>query len=395
MTPDQVAIVVVNWNRSRETIDCLESLEQADLGGASVLVVDNGSRDGSVDAIRARFPGREIVALEHNMGFAGGSNAGMRAALAAGAEGVLLLNNDAVVAPDFLGWLLDVMNTTPRCAAASSAVMRMDRPEMLEVAYTQLRFDLRYVVQLIGVNALPGEGFDRRREVEVAVACCLLLSAEALRTVGLFDEAYFAYHEDVDWCIRARRAGYRIVYEPCSRVFHRQSSSTSRLRPRPPMEDTAPWEPRLPNAEPAQWNPVRAYLGARNVVRLLRAYATDEQRRAFIRRHREDLPLEFFAVVLGREGKMRLGHWSYRHLVRFYFIERHRLLRQAPQGRGAKLVRALALLIFVPVDLFWALPRDIVRALRQGRTDEFVEYVRGLWDGFRDRPLPLERLGLR
>src|SRR6185369_15212732 len=270
---DRVTIVVLAWNGVDDTLACLTSLAAAELGGARVIVVDNGSRDGTVERVRADFPTVAVLALPENRGFAGGNNVGITAALDAGAEGVLLLNNDARVAPDFLPPLVAAITSVPRCAAASSAVFRLDRPELIDVAYVEVRFDRRSVVQIMGVNALPGEGYDTRREVEVAVGTSVLLRAEALREIGLLDEAYFAYHEDVDWCLRARRAGWGIVWEPRSRVLHRGSASTKAASRRPP-DPIAPWEPQLPNAEPLPWNPVRAYLGARNLVRLLRTYAT-------------------------------------------------------------------------------------------------------------------------
>ena len=214
MKAAEIAIVVLNWNRRDDTLACLESLAQADLGGASVWVVDNGSHDGSAAAVRERFPAVRVVALPENRGFAGGNNAGIRAALESGAEGVLLLNNDTRVSPDFLLPLLWAFDAYPRAAAVCSAIHRQDRPEMLDVGYAQVRFAQREAVQLCGVNALPGQGFGSRCEIEVAVGCCVLISAAALRTVGLFDERYFAYHEDVDWSLRARRAGYQLVYEP-------------------------------------------------------------------------------------------------------------------------------------------------------------------------------------
>jgi len=101
-----------------------------------------------------------------------------------------------------------------------------------------------------------------------------------------------------------------LVWEPHSRVLHRGSASTKTASRRPP-DPIAPWEEQLPNAEPLPWNPVRAYLGARNVVRLLRTYATPAEQRHFARMCRRDLPLEFFAVVLGRLGWMRLGLWDW------------------------------------------------------------------------------------
>jgi GT2 family glycosyltransferase len=156
----------------------------------------------------------------------------MRLALERGAAGVLLLNNDTRVAPDFLRPLLDAMNSMPWAGAVSSAILRMDRPDMLDVAYSEVRFWQRNVVQIRGVNALVGQGFDARREVEVAIGCSLLLRAEALRTVGLFDEAYFAYHEEVDWCIRAHAYGWKVLYAPTSAPGTSCASSAS-TRPRP------------------------------------------------------------------------------------------------------------------------------------------------------------------
>jgi len=387
---------VLAWNGADDTLACLTSLAAAQLGGARVIVVDNGSRDGTIERVRAEFPSVAVLALPENRGFAGGNNAGITAALDAGAEGVLLLNNDARVAPDFLPPLLDAIASRPRCAAASSAVFRLDRPELIDVAYVELRFDLRSVVQIMGVNALPGEGYDTRREVEVAVGTALLLRAEALREVGLLDEAYFAYHEDVDWCIRARQAGYEMFYEPYSRVYHLGSSSTRALRRRPaPLRLLPEPGPDLPNAEAMPWNPVRAYLGARNTVRLLRRYATPQERKAFTKAFLRSLPLEFTAVMLDREGWMKLGRWTWGELAQAYLLDRHGIARTRPATLGARLLRSVRIAWWAPLDVLCFFPRDVWRALRAGRMSEFFETLRGLRDGVLDRPLPLERLGLR
>ena len=390
-----VHIIVLNWNRRDDTIACVESLRAARLDGAAVMVVDNGSRDGSVAALRARFPDLRVVELPANRGYAGGNNAGIRLALEEGAEAVLLLNNDTRVAPDFLGPLLDAMNASPWSGAVSAAILRMDNPEMLDVAFSEIDLGKRFAVQIRGVNALVGEGFDRRREVPVAIGCCLLLKAEALRTVGLFDEEYFAYHEDVDWCIRARTAGYQLFYEPFSRVFHRGSGTTGAIQERPDATLEMLDEPALPNAEPMQWNPVRTYLGARNVVRLLRAYATRAQAVRFAIACCKEIPLEFMAAVLNREGWLRLGRWGWRDTARYYFRERHPALRDPPRGPLDRLRRVLVYAVTLPVDLLWSLPRDIVRAAREGRVATVVADVRGFRDGVLDRPLPFARLGLR
>lgn len=390
IAPAGVTIVVLNWNNCDDTLACLESLAAARLDGARMLVVDNGSRDGSVDAIRTRFAGVRLVALAENRGFAGGSNAGIRPALEDGADAVLLLNNDTRVLPDFLGPLVQAMNDSSEAAAVTGAIMRLDRPDMLDVAYAEVRLGERHAVQLRGVNALAGHGFDTRRMVEVATGCCLLLRGEALRDVGLFDEAYFAYHEDVDWCFRARRAGWTVLYEPFARVLHRGSGSTRRTdRPTPPAGD----DPELPNAELLPWNPVRTYLGARNLVRLVREYANRRQRIDFVVACVREIPLELLALVMGREGWLRLGRFGWKDAWRFYLIDRRRPL--ALRGRPLPPLHRVLLVVTVPFDLLVALPLAVVSAARKGRLAELCQYVRGLIDGALNRRLPLERLGLR
>src|SRR5690606_24696788 len=161
------------------TIACLESLHAAALGGARVLVVDNGSRDDSVARLRARFPDQEILALPENRGYAGGNNAGIAHALAAGARAVLLLNNDAVVAADFLVPRIWVLNGHLRVAAVSSAPLRPDR-ETLELAWLRVHFG-HGLVRRVGMHALPSEGYNNPRPVPVVVGCSVLMAADALR----------------------------------------------------------------------------------------------------------------------------------------------------------------------------------------------------------------------
>lgn len=388
IAPEGVTVVVLNWRRADDTIACVQSLGDAGIAPARILVVDNGSHDGSADRVRAACPGVVTLDLPENRGFAGGNNAGIRRALADGADAVLVLNNDTRVAPDFLRPMLAVLEDSPEAAGVCGAVFRQDRPEMLDVAYSEVRFAERHAVNIRGVNALPAEGFDRRTEVEVAIGCCLLLRATALYDVGMFDETYFAYHEDVDWCLRARRAGWRLFYEPYARVFHRGSGSTTGLRARPAAAASESAHPDLPNAEPMPWNPVRTYLGSRNLVRLLKRYANRKDRLRFASACVRELPLELMALVLGKAGWLRLGRFGWGDVARWYLVERW----GTTPARG--LGRTLVVAARAPVALLWVVPRDVVRAGRQGLLDELREYCRGLADGVLDRPLPLVRLGL-
>ena len=382
LSPADVVIVVLSWNRREHTLACLESLQEAWFGGAKAIVIDNGSRDGSVEAIRDRFPTLDVIALPENHGFAGGCNVGITAALDRGARAVLLLNNDTEVAGDFLGWLVQSMNAHPRAAAVSGAVLRFDNREVLDVAYLEVFFG-HGLVHRRGVNALPGSGFDVERQVDVGVGCCLLLRREAIERVGLLDEAYFAYHEEVDWCFRARQAGFEIWYQPLSRIWHHGSRSTTDVSSAPRRQSSVP---PVQNAIPLTWNPVRAYLGARNAVRFVRTRGTLRQKLYWACSTAYAVPLAYLAAALDGEEEQMLGIWTYR-----------RALVVACVGRtgGSPIGRFFGTIVRTPVALLWTIPRAVARAHREGRTLEVREHVRGLVDGLSNRPVPLERLGLR
>jgi GT2 family glycosyltransferase len=384
LVPSNVVIVVLSWNRREETLECLESLRDAWWGGATPLVVDSGSRDGSVEAIRDRFPEVRVIALPENRGYAGGNNVGIQVALEMGAGAVLLLNNDTKVAGDFLGWLVQSLNEHPMAGAVSGAVLRIDSPEVLDVAYLEIFFG-HGLVHRRGVNALPGQGFDVARPVDVGVGSCLLIRSDALKRVGLLDESYFAYHEEVDWCFRARQAGYQIWYQPLSRVWHHGSRSTVGTgTPEPSRRESE--LPQLDNPMPLTWNPVRTYLGARNAVRFVRAHGTLRQKLYYLCSNLYAVPLAYLAAVLDGEEELMLGLWSYRRALVVACVG-----RRGP-SRMNRLVRTL---LRAPAALFWYFPRDAIRAHREGRTAQIAEHVRGLVDGFLGRPVPLERLGLR
>jgi len=388
--PEDVRVVVVNWRRPDETLDCLASLAAAGVDEAAVVVVDNGSGDESIPRIEAAFPGVAIVRLPQNRGFAGGANAGIERALEAGARAILLLNNDAQVAPDFLAPLLEAMNSG-RIAAVCGAVFRADRPEALDCAYADVVFGWRYPVQIFGVNALPSDGFDRRQQVGAVIACCVLLRSEAIRRVGIFDEAYFAYHEDIDWSLRARAAGYRLLFEPYSRVFHSgQASTGGRWAQSHATASCLPGE-QLPGAEHLPINPIRGYLGSRNLVRLVDRYATPAEKRSFLRACMRELPVEGLAAAMDRDGWYRLGRFGYREALQLHLDRHYPSWRRL---RRSRLGAAVTALLMIPT-LGWSLPTELIRAARAGRLTEWNASVRGLVDGLLHRPLPLGRLGLR
>lgn len=210
----KLTAVVLNWNGGDDTPSAIASL-----GDLPVICVDNGSTDGSPDAIAERFPQVDLIRTGVNLGFAGGNNVGIRRALAGGADWVLLLNSDATAEPGL--------------ASALEAAARV-RPDAGLLACTILSPDGR-TVQYAGASFRPRLGYsgrvettegDRVRDVGRADGAALAVSAAAVERVGLLDESLFLYVEDVDWSLRIRDAGLAVVLVPDARVRHAGSGAS-------------------------------------------------------------------------------------------------------------------------------------------------------------------------
>lgn len=222
----RVAAVVLSWNGRDETLRCLASLADVVHFPLSVIVVDNGSVDGSPDAVADSFPEVVLVRLSRNSGFSGGVNTGIATALESGADAVLLLNNDMVVQPGFLAPLIRAIADDPLAAAACSQILFADPPH--HVWYAGASYNPRRGHQ--GRNI----GFGGERlppdtppyAVDCACGGAMLIPREALEAVGIFDEELFAYREDLDWSLRAREQGRRVLVAPASVVEHRVSASS-------------------------------------------------------------------------------------------------------------------------------------------------------------------------
>ena len=221
-----VAVIVLSWNGRDDTLSCLSSLRGVDYEPLLVVVVDNGSVDGTSDAVRAEFPDVELVRHERNLGFAGGANAGMRRALELGAEHVLVLNNDTEVDPGFVGALVDEAARRPDAAALCSKVLFRDPPD--RIWWAGAAYDPRRGHQdpPRGYGEEDGPRFEEVEETDRACGAAMLVPRKALERVGDFDEDLFAYYEDAEWSLRARAAGLRVFVVPGSRVWHRVSATS-------------------------------------------------------------------------------------------------------------------------------------------------------------------------
>ncbi len=215
-----VAIVILVWNGKDDALRCLSTLPRIRYPNWSATVVDNASTDGSVEAIRREYPKQRILVTEENLGFCGGNNRGIADALARGADYVLLLNNDTELHPDLLNALVSVARTDPAIGVVGAKNILMDDHRCIWAAYGVLRYD-RDLVRMMGVSQPDAPEYSCIKDVDAVIGNSMLMSRAALETIGGFDERFFAYHEDVDWCQRAREAGFRVVYNGHAIIYHR------------------------------------------------------------------------------------------------------------------------------------------------------------------------------
>jgi GT2 family glycosyltransferase len=209
--------VVVSWNGRDDTLDALDSLR-----GIETVVVDNGSVDGSADAIAERFPDVELVRAGVNLGFAGGNNAGIRRALDHGADWVLLVNNDATVEPGIVEALAAAAALRPDAGVLACKVLFADSDRLWYAGAGFNPYLGRSRHERFGKPDEPGALRDTVRATGAGMA----VSRAAIDAAGLLDEEFFLYAEDLEWCLRIQAAGFAVLYVPEARVRHRVTAAS-------------------------------------------------------------------------------------------------------------------------------------------------------------------------
>lgn len=216
-----VYVITLNWNRRDDTLAFLASCQQADYPNARVLVVDNGSSDGSPAAITANFPAVAQLLNGANLGFAAGMNAGLCQALAAGAAYVFLANNDTTLDPTMLTQLVAAAQQGADLVAP--AIYYYDRPNVLWWLGGRLR---PLLLEVKRYEQAPSGSATQPFPVDFVTGCGMLISRRCLERVGLLDERFFMYYEDSDFCLRVYRAGLRTLVEPRARMYHKVAASS-------------------------------------------------------------------------------------------------------------------------------------------------------------------------
>ncbi|MGI8906041.1 MAG: glycosyltransferase family 2 protein [Candidatus Sumerlaeaceae bacterium] len=234
----RLSIIIVNWNTRDLLCACLDSLRSVlDDPGHEVLVVDNGSSDGSVEMVRTEFAAVRLLSLNQNLGFSRGNNVALAQARG---KYLMLLNSDTEIIGDALETMCNFLDQNPTVGALGPQLLNPDgtvqlscrtfpsyktalfhRKSLITKLFPRNRFSQQYL--------MTGIGHGKTMEVDWVIGACLMTRRAVVEQVGLLDEEFFMYAEDVDWCYRMRLAGWAIVYVPEAQVLHHYEKSAVKM----------------------------------------------------------------------------------------------------------------------------------------------------------------------
>ena len=284
----EVFVIIVNWNGKKDTEVCLSSLEKIEKHNAQIhaVVVDNGSADDSVTSIRKKFPRVRVLTTGKNLGFTGGNNTGITYALAHRADFVWLLNNDTFVDPH----VLDILSAfqDPKVGICGSKIYfaagrefhhdrykEQDRGKVFWYAGGLIDWHNMYASHR-GVDEIDRGQYDTEKETPFITGCSMMIRKSVFDHIGIFDDRYYLYLEDLDFCLRAKKAGFSLRYVPASVLWHMNAGSTSR-----------------------PGNPLQQYYITRNRLLIGRLYASGRTRFALTR---EALRFLLFGTTVQRKA---------------------------------------------------------------------------------------------
>lgn len=218
-----VNLFVLNWNGRDLTLDCLSSLEKIIYPNVKVYIIDNGSSDNSVTAIRNQFPDYEIIELPENYGFARGNNAGFEL-VKQKADYTIFLNNDTIVDPNFVEPLINAMESNSTVKQSTPKIFYADNLDYIWFGGGKVSLWAGWIRHL-GIRQKDSMQFSFNRNVDYATGCCVCMRTVDFESIGMFDESFLMYGEDVDLSLRFRKQGGQILFVPESKIWHKVSSS--------------------------------------------------------------------------------------------------------------------------------------------------------------------------
>lgn len=226
---------MLTWNNYELTRDCLYSVRKLDYSNFEVILVDNGSGDGSPERLAAEFPEVRLIQNDKNLGFPAGNNVAIRDAIQRNPDYFLLLNNDTLVAPDFLSKLVRVTESDQRIGIVNPKILYFEPSDRIWFAGGYFK-PWWSTGKVRGVNRRDMGKYDDTREISFVTGCAFLIKTAVVRQIGLLDELFFLGFEDLDWTVRALRAGFRAFYVGSAVIWHKSSYDTKKNLGKPIMD---------------------------------------------------------------------------------------------------------------------------------------------------------------
>lgn len=221
----KVGIILVNYNGKNYNEECIDSILKSTYKNIEIIVVDNASNDNSVEILKKRYMNNIIIVETGlNLGFSGGNNVGIKLALEKKCNFILLLNNDTAIEENMIEIMVEA-SINNQYSVISPKIYYYDNKEIIWSAGADMIWKKGIPAQR-GMNEVDKGQYDVECNVEIATGCCLLIPKNIIEEVGLLPDDYFLYYEDTDYTTQIVRKGYKILYLPSARMYHKVSAST-------------------------------------------------------------------------------------------------------------------------------------------------------------------------
>ena len=218
---NSVNIFVLNWNGENIIGDCLESLLNAKYKNKNIIVIDNGSSDDSIKYIHQKFPSIQIIPIKENLKYSKGNNFGFKKVEKS--DFSIFLNNDTIVDPNFISNIIDPFNHDKDIAQVAPKIL-YDNSKLIWYAGGRVKLWLGLIYH-IGIRKKDQSKFHLKREIDYASGCCFAVRSKIFESIGMFDESFEMYCEDVDLSLMIKKSGKKVIYAPKSIIWHKVSYS--------------------------------------------------------------------------------------------------------------------------------------------------------------------------
>lgn len=226
----KVSIIVLNWNNYKDTKNCLLSLKGINYPNYEIIVIDNGSIDGSGKKLKEIFPSYTFILNKENLGYTGGNNLGIKIAIDGGADYILILNNDTkVVNPNFLYKMIERMNEKPSVGIIGPKVFGSDGIVQETILFVPTLLSSIRESLFFKIHRKTKKTYNVAQCVEAVSGVCWLIRREVIQNIGLLDEDYFMYGEEQDYCYRAEKAGWKIMFHPIESIIHYKNAEDKNI----------------------------------------------------------------------------------------------------------------------------------------------------------------------